>query len=90
MTGDCVLFEKGVIRSVEPPESSAPKDVEEIAVNSAWVTPGIVDLHSHIGVISSPGLSGSSDTNSRKGITQSWLRSLGGLKSRIDSVVREL
>ncbi|KAK7051210.1 hypothetical protein VNI00_004710 [Paramarasmius palmivorus] len=80
-----VLFDKGVIRSVGPTEYGSLKDVEEIDVNGAWVTPGIVDLHSHIGVGSSPGLSGSSDTNSRKGITQPWLRSLDGLNTYDES-----
>jgi imidazolonepropionase-like amidohydrolase len=27
-------------------------------VGGAWITPGLVDLHSHLGVLSAPGLSG--------------------------------
>jgi hypothetical protein len=45
----------------------------------------IVDLHSHMGVGSSPSLSGAQDTNSRKGITQPWLRSLDGLNTHDES-----
>ncbi|KAG5220251.1 Carbohydrate esterase family protein [Salix suchowensis] len=41
----------------------------------------IVDLHSHLGVLSSPALRGSSDGNSRKGLVQPWLRSLDGLNT---------
>ena len=40
-----------------------------------------MDMHSHVGVDSLPELKGSSDTNSHKGITQPWLRSLDGLNS---------
>lgn len=38
-------------------------------------------MHSHIGVDSLPGLHGADDTNSLKGITQPWLRSLDGLNT---------
>lgn len=41
----------------------------------------IVDLHSHLGVNSVPQLSGANDGNSRKGITQPWLRSIDGLNT---------
>ena len=49
------------------------------------MTAGIVDLHSHLGDDASPGLSGAADTNSRKGITQPWLRSLDGLNTHDES-----
>ncbi|KAK7016983.1 hypothetical protein VNI00_018781 [Paramarasmius palmivorus] len=62
-----ILLDKGVIRSVGSTGYAISEDVEEINVNGAWVTPGLVDLHSHIGVNSAPILSGSSDTNSHKG-----------------------
>lgn len=39
-------------------------------------THSIVDLHSHLGVGSSPSLSGARDTNSHKGLMLPWLRSL--------------
>ena len=44
-----------------------------------------MDLHSHIGVGSSPSLSGSADTNSHNGLIQPWLRSLDGLNTHDDS-----
>jgi imidazolonepropionase-like amidohydrolase len=40
-----------------------------------------VDNHSHLGVYSSPALSGASDGNSRKGTIQPWLRSLDALNT---------
>ncbi|KAH7872914.1 uncharacterized protein C8R40DRAFT_405771 [Lentinula edodes] len=48
-----------------------------------WVTPGIMDLHSHMGDSPSPNLSGSDDGNSFKGIAQPWLRSLDGSANAI-------
>ena len=80
IVGD-VLLEKGIIRSVGSTEDGALEDVEEIDVNGAWVTPGIVDLHSHMGVGSVPGLTGSTDINSGKGFIQPWLRSFDGLNT---------
>lgn len=41
----------------------------------------IIDIHSHLGVFSSPSLSGSSDGNSFKGTIQPWLRALDGLNT---------
>ncbi|KAJ7743725.1 hypothetical protein DFH07DRAFT_979515 [Mycena maculata] len=41
----------------------------------------IVDLHSHIGVGSSPSLSGARDSNSRAGLVLPWMRSLDGLNT---------
>ena len=41
----------------------------------------IIDVHSHIGVGASPELSGAEDSNSVKGPTQPWLRSLDGLNT---------
>jgi hypothetical protein len=80
-----ILLDKGVIRSVGSTGYAISEDVEEINVNGAWVTPGLVDLHSHIGVNSAPILSGSSDTNSHEGIAQPWLRSLDGLNTYDES-----
>ena len=45
----------------------------------------IVDLHSHLGVDSSPHLQGSDDTNSFKGLVLPWLRSLDGLNTHDDA-----
>ena len=42
---------------------------------------GIVDVHSHIGVLSLPTLNGAVDVDSYKGPTQPWLRPLDGLNT---------
>lgn len=77
-----VLLDKGLIKAVgDIVRSKLPDKVKEIDLYGSWVTPGIVDMHSHLGVDSAPELKGSDDTNSLKGIAQPWLRSLDGINS---------
>ena len=40
-----------------------PADALRVDATGKWVTPGIIDIHSHLGVYSSPGVSASSDGN---------------------------
>ena len=42
---------------------SKPPGVKVINANGKWVTPGIIDIHSHMGVYPAPGLRSSSDGN---------------------------
>ena len=63
-----VLLDKGLIVTVGyiPPNLLADAkargggDVKVLDVAGKWITPGLVDLHSHIGVYSSPALNGMS------------------------------
>ncbi|KIK64860.1 hypothetical protein GYMLUDRAFT_258822 [Collybiopsis luxurians FD-317 M1] len=83
-----LLLDKGIIRTVGQIPTQVLNEYEELSVieaNGAWVSPGIVDLHSHLGDFSSPTLSGSSDGDSRKGLVQPWLRSLDGLNTHDDT-----
>lgn len=56
-------------------------DVEVHDLKGAWVTPGLVDLHSHLGVYSSPGLLGAFDGNSLASPILPWLRALDALNT---------
>ncbi|KAF8163787.1 hypothetical protein B0H34DRAFT_614504, partial [Crassisporium funariophilum] len=83
-----VLLDKGLVMAVGyiPPtllESARSGGVglKIQDVGGKWVTPGLVDLHSHIGVYSSPALNGASDGNSRKSPILPWLRSIDGLNT---------
>ncbi|KAF4563368.1 hypothetical protein EYR40_006911 [Pleurotus pulmonarius] len=79
-----LLLDKGLIQSIGDVGEDVIlkyKELDIVDVAGSWVTPGIVDLHSHLGVLSSPSLRGSSDGNSRKGLVQPWLRSLDGLNT---------
>ncbi|EJF65056.1 hypothetical protein DICSQDRAFT_132576 [Dichomitus squalens LYAD-421 SS1] len=55
-------------------------DVVVVDAQGAWLTPGIVDLHSHLGG-STPALRGSDDDNSYNGPITPWLRRLDGLNT---------
>jgi hypothetical protein len=64
LTGD-LLMHRGLIKAIgNVPLSMIQQlelgnvNLEIIDVHGAWVTPGIVDLHSHIGVGSAPELDG--------------------------------
>ncbi|KAF9646963.1 hypothetical protein BDM02DRAFT_2841164 [Thelephora ganbajun] len=59
--------------------------VKFVDAGGKWVTPGLVDLHSHLGVMSAPVLIGAQSTNSRKGPIIPWLRSIDGFNTHDDS-----
>ncbi|KAG1899770.1 uncharacterized protein F5891DRAFT_1036409 [Suillus fuscotomentosus] len=87
LNGD-LLIHRGLIKAIGNVPLSLIRQVESkhgklevVDVHGAWVTPGIVDLHSHIGVGSVPELNGASDTNSRKAPILPWLRSIDGLNT---------
>ncbi len=84
-----ILLDKGIIKSIGHLRGTFiktyGKELEIVDVKGAWVTPGLVDIHSHIGIESSPTLNGASDGDSFNGIVQPWLRSLDGLNTHDDS-----
>ncbi|BGP37577.1 hypothetical protein JCM10449v2_001494 [Rhodotorula kratochvilovae] len=76
-----VLLDRGLVikigENLVAEEGNGRTDV--VDAKGAWVTPGIFDMHSHIGVDSLPGLAGASDTNSVAGAVLPHLRSLDGI-----------
>jgi imidazolonepropionase-like amidohydrolase len=62
LDGTDVLIVDGRIRSVgknlEPPAGARVLDARD-----RWVTPGLIDIHSHLGVYPSPGVEATSDGN---------------------------
>ncbi|KXN85387.1 hypothetical protein AN958_11487 [Leucoagaricus sp. SymC.cos] len=83
-----ILVDQGLIQAIgdiEPSYLSNFAELLTVDANGAWVTPGIVDMHSHLGVGSSPDLKGSDDTNSLKGLALPWLRSVDGLNTHDES-----
>lgn len=88
-----ILIDKGLIKSIghlHAEELSYGKRLEIIDAKGAWVTPGIVDIHSHLGGASSPALGGAVDDNSIKGTAQPWLRMLDGLNTHDDSYLTSI
>ena len=55
-----VLLHDGIIKAVGkvPLHLSQDLQLNVIDAHGAWVTPGLVDLHSHLGIFSFPALSG--------------------------------
>ncbi|KAL7420676.1 hypothetical protein Q5752_004627 [Cryptotrichosporon argae] len=76
--GASVLLSGGVIKKIGDADEVAAlaKDADVVNLEGAWLTPGIVDLHSHLAVDAAPSLEGADDTNSLKDAVLPWLRSL--------------
>jgi imidazolonepropionase-like amidohydrolase len=60
--GGDLLLERGRISAVGS-GLQAPAGARVIDANGRWVTPGLIDVHSHLGVYPSPGLRAHSDGN---------------------------
>jgi imidazolonepropionase-like amidohydrolase len=58
-----VVFGNGLIQAVGGPELASPAGAVEIDGTGKFVTPGIIDVHSHLGDYPSPGVSSLSDGN---------------------------
>ncbi|KAL4247136.1 hypothetical protein ABKN59_001342 [Abortiporus biennis] len=86
-----ILLKKGVVRGLGDVPQELFEDDEKnndlvvIEASGAWVTPGLVDLHTHLGVASAPLLEGAMDVNSPHGPIVPWLRSIDGFNTHDDS-----
>jgi imidazolonepropionase-like amidohydrolase len=58
-----VIFANGAIEAVGGPALATPPGAVEIDGTGKWVTPGIIDVHSHLGDYPSPGVQSHSDGN---------------------------
>jgi imidazolonepropionase-like amidohydrolase len=58
-----VVLADGAVQAVGGPELPSPAGAQEINGTGKWVTPGIIDVHSHLGDYPSPGVSSLSDGN---------------------------
>ena len=58
-----LVFGDGVISAVGGPDLASPAGAVEIDGTGKFVTPGIIDIHSHLGDYPSPGVSSLSDGN---------------------------
>ena len=62
LDGADVLFRDGEIRRVGR-DLDVPAKATVIEAEGRWVTPGLIDVHSHLGVFAAPGLDAHSDGN---------------------------
>jgi imidazolonepropionase-like amidohydrolase len=60
--GGSILLQAGKVATVGR-NVSAPPDAREIDATGKWITPGIIDTHSHMGVYPAPGIEAVSDGN---------------------------
>ncbi|HEY8591401.1 MAG TPA: amidohydrolase [Sphingomicrobium sp.] len=61
--GGTVIFADGAIQAVRGPALATPVGAVEIDGTGKFVTPGIIDVHSHLGDYPSPGVEALSDGN---------------------------
>ncbi|KAF5376851.1 hypothetical protein D9757_008881 [Collybiopsis confluens] len=82
-----ILLDKGVVQAIGyvPPALLANDNLTQIDAGGRWISPGLVDLHSHLGVNSIPSLTGSKDGNSRHQPINPFLRSVDGLNTHDES-----
>jgi imidazolonepropionase-like amidohydrolase len=62
LEGADILIANGRIQSIGK-GLAAPADARIIDAHGKWVTPGIIDIHSHLGVYASPSVKGLDDGN---------------------------
>jgi imidazolonepropionase-like amidohydrolase len=58
-----VVLADGLVQAVGGPDTAIPAGATRIEARGKWVTPGIIDIHSHLGDYPSPGVDGNSDGN---------------------------
>ncbi|KZT35524.1 hypothetical protein SISSUDRAFT_1064386 [Sistotremastrum suecicum HHB10207 ss-3] len=86
-----VLLDGGIVKALGYIPDQMLKGVKgrvnTIDAYGSWVTPGLIDLHSHVGMLSAPLLKGAFDVGSRNGPMVPWMRSLDGFNTRDDARV---
>ena len=63
MTGGSLLILNGKVNQISTESITAPDGARRIDANGLWVTPGIIDVHSHLGNYASPDVNAHSDGN---------------------------
>jgi imidazolonepropionase-like amidohydrolase len=62
-----VILADGVVRAVGGPDTAIPEGATRIDARGKWVTPGVIDIHSHLGDYPSPAVEAHSDGNEATG-----------------------
>ncbi|KAI0080817.1 hypothetical protein K474DRAFT_1636767 [Panus rudis PR-1116 ss-1] len=87
ISGD-VLLENGIVKAIGHVPDRWLTQAENLTVvdaDGAWLTPGLVDLHSHVGLLSAPFMRGTFDVNSPNGPVLPWLRSIDAFDTHDDA-----
>ena len=62
-----VILADGVVRAVGGPDTAIPEGAARIDARGKWVTPGVIDIHSHLGDYPSPAVEAHQDGNEATG-----------------------
>jgi imidazolonepropionase-like amidohydrolase len=73
-----ILLENGKIAALGE-NVTVPADAKVIDGAGKWVTPGLIDAHSHIGLFGEPDVPATADGNEKTGPVQSFLRGIDSL-----------
>lgn len=76
-----IQMESGLVTFIEKtePVHASKHGFDIVDAHGRWVTPGIIDMHTHVGVMGMPYKSSTDDGNSRQGATRPMVRSLDGM-----------
>src|SRR4051794_2811605 len=58
-----VILADGVVRAVGGPDTAIPEGAARVDARGKWVTPGVIDIHSHLGDYPSPAVEAHQDGN---------------------------
>ena len=58
-----IVLADGVVSAIGGADTPVPAGATSFVANGKWVTPGIIDVHSHLGDYASPGVDAHSDGN---------------------------
>lgn len=83
-----VFINQGLIVSLEQTiaQVPAPSNAIEVEARGRWLTPGIIDMHTHLGVYGMPDLPTHSDGNSQLSPVRPMVRSVDGLNEHDTSL----
>ncbi|KAI9060293.1 composite domain of metallo-dependent hydrolase [Trametes sanguinea] len=79
-----ILLSNGLIQAMSNISQRlliANDNVTVIDAAGAWLTPGVIDLHSHMSISPAPAMKGTGGDNSEKGPVVPWLRALDALNT---------
>lgn len=86
-----VLLDQGLIQSVSPTSHRRRiADAVEMDAAGAWLTPGLIDMHTHLGVLGTPSMPSNQDVNSHLSPTRPMLRSIDAFNEHDQNVRRTL
>ncbi|KAK2466065.1 hypothetical protein APHAL10511_001707 [Amanita phalloides] len=88
INGDLFLHD-GIVKAIGKVPWHLPDNTPNVTVmdvEGAWITPGLIDIHSHIGILPAPVTNGAIDYDSKKGPILPWLRTVDAFDPHDDAL----